>query len=172
VTVIVDDGDELVTYLAPGTVTQYPVGVSHGATCFAMWASDRWELDDRVFRPPGALRLYRHGDPFEVYGFLGSPGGAVSSWYVNFQEPLRRVADGFDTMDEILDLVVAADASTWRRKDEHELELALAMGVVDDALVQRVRGACATVEAQLRHEEAPWDLAWRSWRPDALGELH
>lgn len=50
------------------------------------------------------------------------------SWYVNFERPLQRTAQGFDTMDEILGLVVARDFSEWTRKDTDELDLAVRMG--------------------------------------------
>jgi hypothetical protein len=41
--------------------------------------------------------------------------------HVNFQEPVRRTTLGFDTVDLVLDLVVAADG-TWRADDQRGRE--------------------------------------------------
>jgi hypothetical protein len=38
--------------------------------------------------------------------------GAFAGWYVNLQESLRRTGSGFDTVDLVLDLVVAPRVTT------------------------------------------------------------
>lgn len=162
---VVDDREEgLVSYLAPGTVIDYPVGVEHGEVCFSMWRSGAWELEKKAFRPPGMLRIAQEGRPYEVFGFLAE-GGGISSWYVNFQRPFERTATGYDTMDETLDLLVAADFSTWTRRDEDELELAVAMGVYRPTDVERITATCASVEDALRRGSVPWDTHWADWTP-------
>lgn len=111
--VVVEDSDvQLVTYLAPGTTMEYPIGVEPGRVCFTMWLRGEWQLGPRVFAPPGMLRIAPQGAPFEVFAPLRDDGG-VHWWYVNFERPLRRTALGFDTFDETLDLVVEADRSSW-----------------------------------------------------------
>ena len=42
------------------------------------------------------------------------------SWYVNLEEPLRRTAIGFDTLDHELDVIIELGGS-WRWKDEDDL---------------------------------------------------
>ncbi|NNN00374.1 MAG: hypothetical protein HKL86_00910 [Acidimicrobiaceae bacterium] len=37
VTVVEDSDEQFVSYLAPGTLIDYPMNVEHGAGCFAMW---------------------------------------------------------------------------------------------------------------------------------------
>jgi len=66
-----DTTDQLVSYLAPGTLIDYPVGVEHGEKCFAMWLSGDWELCKKTLLPPGMLRIAPHGKPFEVFARLG-----------------------------------------------------------------------------------------------------
>ena len=110
------------------------------------------------------LRIAPVGQPFEVFAPVTLEGG-VASWYVNFQRPLTRTLQGFDTMDETLDLIVASDFSTWERKDEDELELAVAMGVYDATEAQRISDACDSVENVLRRGAVPWDRRWHDWRP-------
>ena len=68
-------------------------------------------------------------------------------------------------MDETLDLLVAADFSSWERKDGDELQLALEMGVYDQPETQRILDSCVAVENALERGEIPWDRSWRDWRP-------
>src|SRR5665213_1041431 len=164
VTVIEDTDENLVSYLAPRTLIDYPVDVEHGEKCFSMWLSGDWELRKKIFMPPGMLRIAPHGEPFEVLATVRSEGG-VSSWYVNFQEPLRRTSQGFDTMDETIDLLVAPDFSSWQRRDDDELELATSMGVYDQADARRLRDNCASVERSLMTGTVPWNPGWHDWKP-------
>lgn len=162
VTVVEDTEDQLVTYMVPGTLIDYPVGVEHGQKTFSMWLSGDWTLEKKEFVPPGMLRIAPYAQPFEVFASVSGHQG-VTSWYVNFQKPLKRTRLGFDTMDETLDLIVAADFSSWRRRDEDELELAVSMGIYDAAAAQGLIAACTTVEQSLSQGKVPWDCRWRDW---------
>jgi hypothetical protein len=163
VTILEDSDTQVVSWLAPGTLIDYPVGVEHGEKCLSMWLSGEWDLFSKEFTPPGMLRVAPSGAPFEVLAPL-VPGDGVAWWYVNFQRPLQRTPLGFDTMDEILDLVVSADCSEWERKDADELELAVAMGYLSRLDAQRIDGACRFVESCLGRGDVPWDRSWSSWR--------
>lgn len=167
VTVVEDSRAQFVSYLAPGTIIEYPVGVSHGRVTFDMWCSGEWELGDKVFSPPGMLRIAPARAPFEVFAPV-TPGAGVLSWYVNLQRPLCRTPVGFDTMDETLDLLVSADFADWERKDADELALAVQMGVYDDAEAARITRSCELIEKALGRGEVPWDRSWRDWRPSRL----
>jgi predicted RNA-binding protein associated with RNAse of E/G family len=164
VTVIEDSEDQFVSYLAPGTLVDYPVDVEHGEKCFNMWLSGDWQLHKYEFVVPGVLRIAPAGQAFEVFASV-EPEEGVTSWYVNFQEPLRRQPYGFDTMDEVLDLVVSRGLTSWTRKDEDELTLALAMGVYSPDDVERLLSTCSMVEDNLRRGTVPWDVRWSTWSP-------
>ncbi|MBT2517166.1 DUF402 domain-containing protein [Streptomyces sp. ISL-90] len=170
VVVVQDTTEQFVSYLAAGTVIDYPVGVQHGLGTFSMWLSGEWEIGDKEFHAPGTLRVAPVGQPFEVFTPVTAEHG-VSAWYVNFQQPLFRTPQGFDTLDETLDLIVAADFSSWERKDEDELELAIEMGVYDEREARRILDACDAVEDALSRGDIPWDRTWSDWRPstDQLG---
>jgi predicted RNA-binding protein associated with RNAse of E/G family len=101
------------------------------------------------------LRIAPIGAPFEVFAPMTREDG-VQSWYVNFERPLQRTAQGFDTMDEILDLVVARDFSTWARKDTDELELAVSMGFLPLVDAERIDESCRAVESRLQRGDVPW----------------
>jgi hypothetical protein len=119
------------------------------------------------------------GEWSEYHVLMLTPTGAAHSfwaiwdaawefqeWYVNLQEPLRRTRFGFDTADDVLDLVIEADGS-WRWKDEDELEEAVAVGRFTSAEAAELRRegerALATYEARAW----PFDRDWTAWRPGA-----
>jgi hypothetical protein len=155
VTVLKDSPTHVVTWLAAGTRIQYPIGVERGAKCLSMWLSGEWDLYEKEFYAPGMLRIAPIGAPFEVFAPMTREDG-VQSWYVNFERPLQRTAQGFDTMDEILDLVVARDFSTWARKDTDELELAVSMGFLPLVDAERIDESCRAVESRLQRGDVPW----------------
>jgi predicted RNA-binding protein associated with RNAse of E/G family len=93
--------------------------------------------------------------------------GGVQWWYVNFQRPLRRTTLGFDTMDEMLDLVVSPDCREWQRKDADEMELAVDMGFLSRSDAQRIERNCHAVEKSLARGDVPWNRTWATWRPDS-----
>ena len=164
VTVIEDSPRQFVSWLAPGTIIDYPMNIEHGATCFKAWQSREWEVSSKEFVAPGMLRIAPSDAPFEVFAPVDLEEG-VLSWYVNFEQPLVRTSVGFDTMDETLDLLVTRDLSNWERKDDDELDLALTMDVITVITAARVRHACSMVEAALSRGEAPWDTTWATWTP-------
>jgi predicted RNA-binding protein associated with RNAse of E/G family len=87
------------------------------------------------------------------------------SWYVNLEEPLRRTAQGFDYLDQFLDVIVKPDLSGWHWKDEDELEEAVSLGLVskEKAAVMYIEGD--RVVAWLQSGKSPFS-GWEKWRPD------
>jgi predicted RNA-binding protein associated with RNAse of E/G family len=167
VMVIEDSEDQFVSYLSSGTLIDFPVDVEHGEKGFSMWLSGEWELDKKEFYAPGTLRIAPKGKPFEVFATVIAKEG-VTSWYVNFQEPLRRQPHGFDTMDETLDLIVSREFTSWHRQDEDELKMAVAMGFYSQEDAERLLDNCSVVEEQLANGLVPWDRSWHDWSPAAL----
>jgi predicted RNA-binding protein associated with RNAse of E/G family len=163
VTVLHDSPTHVVTWLAPGTRIQYPLGVERGEKCLSMWLSGKWDLYEKDFHAPGMLRIAPTDAPFEVFAQATLDDG-ILSWYVNFERPLQRTAQGFDTMDEILDLVVARDFSEWARKDTDELELAVRMGFFRPVDAARIDESCGVVESNLARGDVPWPHEWETWR--------
>ena len=100
----------------------------------------------------------------------GFTGGAIDhdfrGWYVNLEEPWHRTAIGFDSRDNLLDIVIAPDLSSWQWKDEDELAWAVETGRhrLDEAATFCVEGE--RVIQRLRRREPPFDQPWPDWRPD------
>lgn len=163
VTVLLDSPTHVVTWLAAGTRIQYPVGVERGEKCLSMWLAGEWELYEKEFHAPGVLRIAPTSAPFEVFAPTSLEDG-IQSWYVNFERPLQRTAQGFDTMDEILDLVVSRDFRTQTRKDTDELQLAVSMGFFSPVERERIEQSCSDVESSLARGDIPWPHEWETWR--------
>jgi len=144
--VVVDEPNLLVTWLAPGAEYKRPERREE--------LPYEQPLVDRPWRPPGVVQLTRDGDAHSVMIF---PGGG---WYVNLQEPLRRTAIGFDTADQLLDLV-RAQSGSWRWKDEHELEAAVARGFLSPAEAAAIRHEAERVIAA-----DSFPTGWEDFAPD------
>jgi len=145
---IVEETGELVALWIP---TGSPAKVPAGGLRIP---GDEWTLEDTE-SSWNALCLSRPGRRHSVWVHWQEPRGYW--WYVNFEQPLRRSAVGFDTFDEKLDLIVRPDGS-YEWKDEDELEQAAALGLLDAAAVR--------AEAARVLEEWPFPTGWEDWRPD------
>ena len=96
------------------------------------------------------------GAPWTLWLFFREVG-AFDRWYVNFERYLGRGPHGYDSADHKLDLIVRADGELeW--KDEHELEEAARLGLVDAAAIRR--------DAELALAVQPWPTGWEEYRPD------
>jgi hypothetical protein len=86
--------------------------------------------------------------------------------YVDFVCPCRRTPMGIDTFDLLLDLVVKADLSGYRWKDEDEYAHGRRLGLIDDALHSHVDAARQHVVSFIDSRQGPFADDWSSWRRD------
>ncbi|MDO9457249.1 DUF402 domain-containing protein [Nocardioides sp.] len=110
---------------------------------------------------PTVLQLWRPDDWCSVWKFFED--GLFACWYVNFERPVVRTADGIDTDDLELDLVVTPDGRrTW--KDVEHLHARLAEGrfALDD--LSHVLEAAAEVTDRLDRDDRWW-APWDDWTP-------
>lgn len=84
-------------------------------------------------------------------------------WYVNFEEPYRRCADGIEINDLQLDLVIQPDGS-WRWKDVEDLAPALDAERISLTEVRSVLTEAAVVADLLERDERWWS-PWDGWAP-------
>ena len=85
---------------------------------------------------------------------------------MNLEEPLRRTAIGFDTLDHELDVIVELDGS-WRWKDEDDLAEVDPPGRDPDAEDEpRLRADGERAVRRILDREPPFDRDWTAWRPD------
>jgi Protein of unknown function (DUF402) len=149
---IIEEHDDLVVVWTPsGSEARLPVGPD--GTVLRI-PQPEWRLAEDASRRE-ALALIRPGVAHSLWLFFKDD--ALECWYVNFEEPMRRSAPGFDYADWKLDLIVEPDGR-HRWKDEDELERAAALGLLDAAAVW--------AEAERVLADPPWPTGWEDWRPE------
>jgi Protein of unknown function (DUF402) len=159
--VIADAPDRTVLYQAPDTAFR---GARTPAGGKIRDFSAEWVSMDLVWTGGSLIRLI---EPcaWQCVDVEFDAAGDFVGWYVNFQEPVRRTALGFDTVDLVLDLVVAAD-STWSLKDEDDFERAVSAGQLPRQTAERVRAAAAQMIGVVEGGGPPFsEKQWLSWRP-------
>jgi hypothetical protein len=169
-TVVQDTHDFVVLWFPRGTLWKRPIvpPARHVDGSRAIRLASCLELGDWAFEDAewdvSTLWLMRAGD-WHAQWVSWLEDGSHWGWYVNLQEPFRRTARGFETMDLVLDVLIDPDRS-WRWKDEDELETFVEMGVLDEALADRARAEGLRVAGRAERNEPPFDEPWPDWRPD------
>ncbi|HEX5940755.1 MAG TPA: DUF402 domain-containing protein [Anaerolineales bacterium] len=92
-------------------------------------------------------------------------------WYVNLQQPLYRTPLGFDTMDQLLDIVLMPDLSSWHWKDEDEFSDAVEHGVYSLTEAKAIREEGERVVKTLQEENSLFIQGWEKWRPSSEWQL-
>lgn len=106
--------------------------------------------------------LTPHTGAYALGHFFYGQTGRFKGYYVNLQAPATRTSIGLDSLDQVLDVVVAPDGS-WRWKDEDELEFAVSLGVFSPDEAARIRGEGERVIAAL---PSLLPTGWEDWQPD------
>ena len=96
---------------------------------------------------------------------MWNEAGEMVCWYINLQEPMRRSRIGYDTRDQLLDIVFSPDLSSWTWKDENELEEAIGYGFFTQERADAVRRAGEEVIELVERGDAWW-TRWNDWAPD------
>jgi hypothetical protein len=160
VRVVRDDPRLIALYLAPGT---------H----FRDWAGRRgWphcradDCEQRVWHTTRRLTLYTPGDAHSVTLFWRAADGAFSGWYIDLERPWTRTHLGFDSLDQMLDIVIAPDLSSWKLKDEDELAWAQQIGALSPEEVAAVRAEAERAVIYIERRGSPYCDGWERWTPD------
>jgi hypothetical protein len=169
VSVVADEPETTQLFIASGTPIRARAGLDGApiarSTPYRERFAQPWRLGDNVWSGHNVLMLtparaahsfWAHWD--EEWRFGG--------WYVNLQEPLRRSRFGFDTADNVLDVVVEPDLSGWRWKDEDELADAVEIGRFTPEEAEELRREGERAIATLEARSWPFDRDWTEWRPD------
>jgi len=171
--VLSDDGDGLTLARWPGAgclvngewVTAMASGRPEDREA-ALVALDRgeWELVPFTWHTTAVVNTLEEGRWFSVHRFHDPASGALLCWYVNFQRPFARVDGGIDTLDLVVDLVVAPDLR-WEWKDEEEYAHARRLGIVTDDEHRAVAAARDEALALVEAVAPPFSTEPPRWRP-------
>jgi len=168
--VVRDDGDGLVAWLAPGTPVLRPV-LRDGADLRSVPLEERFDVARHgratrldTWQGQGILKVAPTGVPWSVWLFWRDDW-SFDCWYVNLEHVHVRTADTVVTQDHVLDLVVRPDRRV-ERKDEDELEVAVAAGRFTCAEADAYRDDARAAEDVVRRWGPPFRDGWEHWRPD------
>jgi hypothetical protein len=159
---VVQDTVELVALYWPvGTPTKSPVR----RPTVQDELHNRIQLEDRLWKDNDVLSLNPANAAHSIQVMWQAGTHRLRCWYVHLQEPLRRTPIGFDTMDQILDIVISPDKSHWRWKDEDEFAEAGKIGVYSAAKVRAIRTEGEGVIKILDANASPFCDGWEHWKP-------
>lgn len=158
--VVQDDPDQTALFL-PGRVL---CGMPIGDDGIELRLPDRsWHHE---IRPRAAQPILSFAWPETPYAVLQWVEDERPVWYVNLEDPIARTPIGFDTVDHALDVIVEVDGSSWRWKDEDELEHAIADGLFTEEEAVGFRRWGERARDRIVAREPPFDRDWSGWRPD------
>lgn len=126
---------------------------------------DEWVLDGGPWQGGDVLYLVQAGAGYFFTGWWDD-NRVFGGWKIDLVEPVRRTALGFDYMDQLLDIIVSPDRSTWYRKDEHEVQEAQSRGIFTLEQVSDLFRRGESALQLILENEPPFDRAWETWRPD------
>jgi hypothetical protein len=157
-----DSGNWTALYLPPRTSSLWP-HTREGVTIRI--PADEWVLDGGPWEGGDILYLVQPGLGYIVTGFWDEDR-IFDHWKIDLVEPVRRTWLGFDYMDQLLDMMVSDDRSTWRWKDEDEVREAQARRLFTAEQVSDLYQRGARALRALQTNEPPFDGRWETWQPN------
>jgi len=168
VTVVQDSKDAIALYWPAGTPVKRP---KTRATIEELSTKPYPEISDSYWTDTDILLLCNEGKPYSINSMRSAESGELLCWYVNIQAPLHRIDIGFETEDLLLDVVFQPDLSTWKLKDEDELDDALKLGLFDNQSVSEIRAAAEDAIKSITSGTSPVNSNWSSWTPPELWDI-
>lgn len=167
VTVVADDDRHLAVWLAPGSRMLHQV-IADGSPIRSLDGSDRFTAPRaqaiRDWAGGGILAVFQPQVMYSVW-FFETESKRRDSYYVNIEIPYIRTDQGIETADLVLDILVGADSS-YRYKDEDELQFAREAGLFSDGDIAEIRQAAADAVADVTAWRFPFDAGYESFQPD------
>jgi predicted RNA-binding protein associated with RNAse of E/G family len=169
--VVQDEPDLLVLYIPVGTRWKLPFALNGGRAGPSSRLKGEWILKDSEWLG-GLNRLTMKilDADYSVEIYRDAANDSLRGWYINLEDPFRRTALGFDFLDQMLDIIVSPDLSTWRWKDEDEFEEAVRLGVLSPARSSTLRSEGEKAIAWLQSGKSPFN-GWEKWRPDPSWQI-
>jgi hypothetical protein len=161
--VVADREDLLALFIAAGS--PYKAGPKKSAAEKRRQPRTALPPDEYVWRND-TLRLMLPGRSHSVSLFWGLDNDRrrLRKYFVNMEEPFRRTAVGFDTLDHTLDIEVTPDLDCrWR--DEQELANHVAEGFYTPELATAVRAEGERVIAAIERRDHECLKGWADWAP-------
>ena len=160
--VIEDKESWAALYLPPHTPCLWPVTDTGAAMRIPQ---NKWILKSGKWTTSDVLFLVQPGSGYTAVGFWNNDY-AFHSWKINLERPMQRTNNGFDYMDQMLDVIIPADRKTWRWKDEDEVIEAKALGLFTEKQANDLYKLGEKALQSLLSNKSPFDKNWENWKPN------
>jgi len=111
------------------------------------------------------------GEAFSIYVMWKTGTKDLVCWYINLQEPIQRTSIGFDTMDNMLDVVVSPDMSEWKWKDDDEFIEAEKTGFYSHKKAREIWAEGKKAVKLLTSKRRSFYKEWKKWQAKPEWEL-
>jgi hypothetical protein len=162
-TIVVQDTSELIVLYMPCGILGKDT--DHKPTPQELVSSpDKINIVDCQWDRTDVLFLIVPGDSFSIYMMWKAGTKELNCWYINLQEPIRRTEIGFDTMDQMLDVVVSPDMNRWHWKDDDEFLEAKRLGFYSPEKAGEIWAEGERAVRLLTSERLSFYRKWENWQ--------
>jgi hypothetical protein len=160
-TVVQDTSDLIVLYMPAGVLGK---NIDHRPTPVELLSAEKINIVDCQWERTDVLFLIVPGDSFSTYIMRETGTKNLVCWYINLQEPILRTHIGFDTMDNMLDIVVNPDMTEWRWKDDDEFVEAQKVGLYSSEKACEIWAEGEKAVRLLTSERRSLYEKWEKWQ--------
>ena len=168
-TIVVQDSPDLIVLYMPAGVLGKDT--DHKPTTKELLSLDEIKIADYQWKRTDVLMLIVPGEAFSTYIMWEAGTKNLDCWYVNLQEPIRRTSIGFDTMDNMLDVVISPDMSEWHWKDDDEFAAAQKIGFYSAEKAHEIWAEGERAVQLITKERRDLYKKWEMWQANPEWEL-
>ena len=160
-TIVVQDiSDLIVLYMPTGVCGK---NVDHKPAPRELLSADQIKIIDSQWKLTDVLMLIVPDEAFSTYIMWETGTKNLKCWYINLQEPIRRTSIGFDTMDNMLDVVISPDMSKWHWKDDDEFAEAQNLGLYTTEKAREIWAEGEKAVRLVTKERRALYAQWEKW---------
>ena len=167
-TVVQDTSDLIVLYMPAGVLGR---NVTHKPTTKELLSLTELNIVECTWQRTDVLMLIVPGEAFSTYIMWDTGTKNLDCWYVNLQEPIKRTSIGFDTMDNMLDVVISPDMSDWEWKDDDEFAEAQKIGFYSAETAREIWSEGEKAVRLITSERRSLYEEWEKWQANPKWEI-
>lgn len=168
-TIVIQDSPELIVLYMPAGVRGK--NVDHKPATNELFLANKLNVINFQWQRTDVLMVIVPDDSFSTYLMRDTITKELDCWYVNLQEPIRRTPIGFDTMDNMLDVVINPDMSAWRWKDDDEFAEAQKIGFYSAEKAREIWIEGERAVQLITKERRDLYKKWEMWQANPEWEL-
>jgi protein associated with RNAse G/E len=168
-TIVVQDTSDLVVLYMPAGVCGK--NVDHKPATSELFSANKINIIDSQWKRTDVLMLIVPSESFSTYIMWETGTKNIDCWYVNLQEPISRTSIGFDTMDNMLDIVINPDMSIWRWKDDDEFAEAQKVGFYSAEKAREIWAEGERAIQLITKDRRSLYEQWKKWQADPEWEV-